>query len=179
MKHKLLTIGLPIFGGLVVAGIGVASAAGFLGGAGSPMGFGGFGGGMNSVSPTAWAANQATMFQNEATALGLPLATITNGWASGQSIEQVATANGISSSQYQTDMKNYSQSQQKDDLDALVTQGTITGAQETQYLQSLATQQAAMQAKMQNASGTWQGGRGGFGGMRGHKPASTGTTSTN
>ncbi len=181
MKHKLLTIGLPIFGGLVIAGIGVASAAGFLGGAGGPMSFGG--GGMNSVSPTAWAANQATVFQNEATALNLPEATIVNGWASGQNIEQIATANGISSSQYQTDMKTYAQSEQKADLDALVTQGTITGAQETSYLGALATQQAAMQAKMQNASGTWQGGRGEFGGMRGHKPASTtantGTNSTN
>src|SRR5271157_87409 len=106
MKHKFLTIGLPIFGGLVIAGIGVASAAGFLGGAGGPMGFGGS---MNSVSPTTWAANQATVFQNEATALGLTLTDITNGWAAGQSIEQIATAHNISSSQYQTDMKNYAQ----------------------------------------------------------------------
>jgi len=153
------------------------------GGVGGPMGFGG---GVNSVSPTTWATNQATTFQNEAMALNLPEATIISGWASGENLQQIATANGISSSQYQTDMKTYAQSQQKADLDALVSQGTITSAQETSYLNALATQQAAMRTKMQNASGTWQGGSGGFGRMRGHKPApttssnsGTGTTSTN
>lgn len=162
MKKKFLTIGLPILGGLLVAGVGIASAAGMFAG-----GQGGFGGGVNSVPPATWAANQATTFQNEATALGLSESIIVAGWAQGQSLEQIATTNGISASQYKTDMEAYAKSQQQADLDALVSAGTITSAQETSYLAAIAAQQAAAQAKMtarmQNASGTWPGGGRGHG----------------
>lgn len=177
MKHKFLTIGLPILGGLAIAGVGIASAAGMIGGGigGPMMGFGGFGK-VSAVSPSQWASDQTAQFQAEASALGLSKDVIVNGWAAGQSIEQIATANGISSSQYQTDMKNYEQSQLNANLQALVSAGTITQDQMNQYLQTLATQQANLQAKMQNASGTWKGFGGGFGRM-GHRPTSTPATS--
>ncbi len=173
MKHKFLTIGLPVLGGLAIAGVGIASAAGFMRGSGGRGGVMGFGGGMNAASPTQWAANQTTRFQAEAGALGLSESVIVNGWASGQSLRQIATANGISLSQYETDIKNYAQSQRKADLDALVSQGTITAAQETQYLQSLATRQANFRAKTQNAPGVSKGSGGGFGRMHGRHATST------
>jgi len=181
MKKKFLIIGLPILGGLAIAGVGIASAAGMFAGGARLMGFGGGfgdGGGVSAVTPTTWAANQAMTFQNEATALGLSESFIVNGWAQGQSLEQIAAANGISASQYQADMKTYAQSQQKADLDALVAQGTIASAQETQYLAAQAAAQTALQTKMQNASGTWQGGHGGFGRVR-SAPATTSGTSSN
>ena len=64
MKNKFLTIGLPILGGLVIAGVGIASAAGFMGGAG------GFGGWHEQCFADHMGSEQATLFQNEATALG-------------------------------------------------------------------------------------------------------------
>lgn len=188
MNKKFLTIGLPILGGLLVAGVGIASAAGMMGGGaggnGGPGPAMGFGAGnsiaMSSVTPAEWAADQATQFQNEATALGLSESVIISGWAQGQSLEQIATANGISSSQYKTDMETYAKSQQQADLAALVSQGTITSAQESDYLAAIATQEAAAQAqmtaRMQNASGTWQGGGRGFGKMGGHGASSTVST---
>jgi hypothetical protein len=109
-------------------------------------------GGINYVSPTEWATNQTARFQAEATALGLPEGVIVNGWASGQNLQQIATANGISSSQFQTDMKNYQQSQLKDRLQALVSQGTITQDQMNQYLQTIATRQANFANRVQNLS---------------------------
>ena len=60
MKNKFLTIGLPIMGGLLIAGVGIASAAGFMGGAG----------GFSTVSPTTSATNQAAQFQAEASETG-------------------------------------------------------------------------------------------------------------
>ena len=161
-------------GGLLIAGVGIASAAGFMGG-----GAGGF----STVSPTTSATNQAAQFQAEASETGLSESVIVAGWAQGESLSQIATANGITAAQLQASMKTYEAAQQNAELQALVTNGTITQAQMTQRLAAIAAQQAAMQTKMQNASGTWAGGSGGFGGMRGHKAATSastsGTTSTN
>jgi len=173
MKHKFLAIGLPIMGGLIIAGVGIASAAGMFagGGSGAMGGFGaGLGGGAFAVTPARAAANQATEFQNEATATGLSLSVITDGWAQGDTLSQIATANGISSSQLATDLKNFAQSQSNAELQALVANGTITQSQMTARQAAVVAAQAAMQAKMQNASGTWQG-FGLRGKMRGGNPA--------
>lgn len=179
MKKKLLVVGLPLLGGIAIAGVGIASAAGMFGGFAGPLrGPGGFGG-ADAVSPAAWAANQTAQFQAEATALDLPVSTIVSGWAAGQSLEQIATANGISQSQFQTDMKNYAQSQENADLQALVSAGTITQSQMNQYVQAQATAQANFQTKIQNASGTWKGFAGrGFGRMHAGAPSPTPTPTT-
>lgn len=178
MKNKFLMIGLPIIGGLIIAGVGIASAAGMFAGGG------GFGGALSAVSPTDAATNQAAQFQAEASALGLGESVIVSGWAEGESLQQIATANGISPTQLQSDMKAYGASQQTAELQALVTNGTITQAQMTQRQAAIAAQEAAAQAAMANASGTWSGGgHGGFGGMRRHgsiqSTTSTGSTTTN
>jgi hypothetical protein len=148
------------------------------GGFGGP---GGFGGGAAITSPTTAATNLTAQFQAEAAETGLAESVIVAGWSQGQSLEQIAEANGISATQLQTDIKNYAQSQENAELQALVTNGTITQAQMNARLQFEATQAAKMQTAMSNASGTWPGGpRGGFGRMMGHRPTSTvGTSSGN
>lgn len=78
MKNKFLTIGLPIMGGLLIAGVGIASAAGFMGGAG----------GFSTVSPTTSATNQAAQFQAEASETGLSESVIVAGWAQGESLSR-------------------------------------------------------------------------------------------
>jgi hypothetical protein len=190
MKKKFLTIGLPVLGGLLIAGVGIASAAGMFAGAGGPgpgglSGPGGFGGGLTAVSPTDAATSQTAQFQAEASALGINESLIVSGWAEGESLQQIATANGISATQLQADMKTYEASQQNDELQALVTAGTITQAQMTQRLAATTAQEAAaaaaqtaMAVKTANASGTWAGGHGGFGGMRrgGHATSTTSTS---
>ena len=184
MKNKFLIIGLPIIGLAAVVGVSIASAAGMfaagkVGGAG-PGGMamgGGFGGSFNAVSPADFATSQATQFQAEATALGLNESIIVNGWAAGDSLQQIATANGITAAQLQSDMKTYEANQQTADLQALVTAGTITQAQMTQREAAVAAQQSAMQTAMANASGTWAGGHGGFGGRGKLAPTSTVSTS--
>ena len=132
---------------------------------GGMMGFGGSG-----ITPAQSAANQATEFQNEASATGLSLSTIVSGWAQGESLEQIATANGVSQTQLQTDMKAFQQTQLQDELDAMVTAGTITQAQATQRLAAIAAQQATMAA---NAGKTGQ-----FGGHGRGPRSSTSTPST-
>jgi hypothetical protein len=178
IKERLLTIGLPIAGAIVLAtvGIGIASAASTTGTGsnGGGAGFmGGFGGAMSAETPAVQAQNQTTLFQNEASATGLSESVIVSGWAAGQSLEQVATANGVSQTQLATDMQNYEQSQLNTELQALVTNGTITQAQMTQRLQTIQTQQAAMKA---NAGKIGQGFRGKG---RGKTATSTPTSSSN
>jgi len=160
-------------GGLLIAGVGIASAAGFMGG-----GAGGF----STISPTTSATNQAAQFQAEASATGLSESVIVAGWAQGESLSQIATANGITAAQLQASMKTYRTAQQTAELQALVTNGTITQAQMTQRLASIATQQAARAA----AGSSSTGGHRGFGGRTAATSASTsgststtGTTSTN
>jgi len=157
MKKKFLMIGLPVIGGLALAGVGIASAAGMLGGgmvAGPMQSAGAIGLAGLAVAPGQWASDQAAAFQAEAGALGLSESVIAAGWAQGETLSQIASANGISSSQLQADLKNYAQTQEQADLQALVSQGTITQAQMASRLQFEQTQAANLKAK---------GFRGGFG----------------
>lgn len=161
MKHKLLTIALPVLGAALVVGIGIASAAstttptGTSGGnrGGRQMGPGGpggvFDGGFNSISPTDYATNQTAEFQNEASALGLSESVIVDGWARGESLSQIAAANGISTATLQTDLTTYRTAQLTAQLQALVTNGTITQAQMATRLAS----EQAQATRMQNGAG--------------------------
>jgi hypothetical protein len=168
MKNKILKVGLPVTAAaLLLAGIGVAVASAQGPGFG---GMGGFGGGMGAASPTQSATDQATLFQNEASELGISESAIVSGWAQGQTLEQIATANGITAAQLKTDMQNFQKSQQQAQLQALVTNGTITQDQMNQRLQFEQAQQAKMASQMQNQKGRM--------GPRGSQAPATGTTPT-
>jgi hypothetical protein len=110
----------------------------------SAHGFGGFGFGANAT-PDQIAERQQEMFQNEANMLGISVDAIKAGWAKGESLQQIASDNGITSDQLQAKMKDAAQSRLKSSLQALVDKGVITQAQADARLQF-------MQTKMQNAS---------------------------
>ena len=109
------------------------------------MGFGpmmgGFGLGAGQT-PAQAAADQTAAFQAMASATGLSVQTIAAGWSQGQSLAQIAEANGITAAQLRTDMQNYRLQQLKDELAALVANGTITQAQSDARLQFVQSQMA-------------------------------------
>jgi len=144
MKNKILIAGVSFASaGLLLGGIGIASARGF---------GGGFGFGASNVSPTEWASNQTTAFQNKASALGLSIDTIKNGWAAGKSIRDIATENGISESDLQVKIQAVRQAEMKARLQALVANGTITQAQMDQRLRFMETQQLRIQSMMKDGN---------------------------
>lgn len=159
MKNKILIAGVSLAGAAVMLG-GVALV--------SAHGIGGFGFGAPNISPTEWASNQATAFQNEASALGLSPDTIKNGWAAGKSLREIATENGISESDLQTKMHAVRQAEMKARLQALVANGTITQAQMDQRLQFMETQQSRIQSMIKDGNAREFG--------RGHKKMATPTT---
>lgn len=157
MKNKSLVYGGLGILGVSLAGIGIASAAmGGVGGGSMLGGMMGLGGGM---TPAQSAAAQQTEFQNEASVTGLSLSTIADGWAKGESLQQIATANGVSQTQLQANLKNFQQTQLKAELDAMVAAGTITQVQETTRLATVATQQTKMTANAGKVGGRGHGPR--------------------
>ncbi len=111
----------------------------------SARGFGGFGFGASDLTPTQIATRQQTVFQNEATTLGISVDAVKAGWAKGESFQQIAQDNGISQTDLEAKLKAAAQANLKSHLQTLVDQGVITQAQADQRLQF-------MQTKMQNAA---------------------------
>ena len=72
---------------LGLLGTGVASAGG--------MGMFGGGFGFVAAAPDEVASRHQTMFQNEATLLGISVDDVKSGWAEGKTIGEIATAHGI------------------------------------------------------------------------------------
>jgi hypothetical protein len=145
MKRKLLLYGGLGALGVAVIGISMASAAGF--GSGFGFGMGGMMGLGGSLTPAQMAANQQTEFQNEATVTGLPAQTIAAGWAQGQSLQQIAQANGVSTATLQANLKSFRREQVKDELAALVSSGAITQAQSDARLQFVQNPPASTSGK--------------------------------
>jgi transposase-like protein len=59
---------------------------------------------------------------------------VKDAWASGKNISEIAKENGITETQLQTKIQAERQEQQKERMDALVSQGVITRAQADQHL---------------------------------------------
>jgi len=136
MKKKFLVYAiLPVLGLAFLVGPASASA----------MGFGWFGG-FGKADPDAIASRMQTMFQNEATLLGISVDEVKNCWAQGKNIGQCAQDHGITQEQLQQKMKDARAQQLKAQMQALVDKGIITQAQADQRLQW-------MQNKTQNAKG--------------------------
>ena len=139
MKNKKLValIAIPVLG-LGILGASLASAHGMMGG------FGWFGG--STATPDQIATRQQTMFQNEANMLGVSVSDVTNAWAQGQTLQQLATAKGITAAQLQQKMKDYRLQQLKTQLQALVDKGVITQAQSDQRLNFMQSKASSMNA---------------------------------
>lgn len=150
MKKKVLICSLISFLGLSLLGVGIASAHGFS--------FGWFGTSSN-LTPDQIATNQQTMFQNEATILGISIDDVKNAWAEGTSLQQLIKDKGIDQTQVQQRIKDAQIQQLKTQLQVLVDKGVITQAQSDKRLK-------LMQDKLQNTKVKGHKGMMGWG-MRG------------
>ncbi len=128
MTKKLLAIIAPV---AVVAliGAGTVSAHSGLG-----MGFMGFGPFNSSSNSDQFAQMHQQMFERMASMLGISVDVVKNGWAQGQSITEIAKANGISETDLQAKMQSAAKQQLADQLKVLVDKGVITQAQADQRL---------------------------------------------
>lgn len=144
-KRFLKTALIPSIG-LALMGITSASAMSF--------------GSMN-ITPEDMATKQATMFQNQATLLGLNVDDIKAAWVSGKDLKTLAKEKGISMDTVNQKMQAQKLADQKTLLATLVSKGVITQAQADQRLATMSTQSA----KGKTGEGR-HGGRG-FGMMNG------------
>lgn len=113
----------------------------------------GFGFGMSSATPEQIAEKQNTMFSQQANLLGISVDEVKNAWASGKSLQELATEKGITQAQLQEKLQAQRDQRTKDKLAALVSQGVITQSQADARLSFL-------QTKMQNKAGGFKGHRG-------------------
>ncbi len=149
-KKKIAYMTLPLLGlGLVLGTNAVTTNA-----------FGGFG--ASTLTPEEVAARQTDRFQHEATLLGVSVDTVKDAWAKGETLLQLAEANGITQEQLQQKLQDERTANRKTHLQELVTQGVITQAQADARLQFMETQ-----THNEGQHGK-RGGMGfGMGGMRG------------
>lgn len=115
---------IPVLGLSAVVGVSAASAHGL---------FGGFG----TLSPDEIATRQETMFQSEASILGINVDEVKDAWAEGKSVKDLADAHGITPEQLQQKLKDARLQQVKIQLQTLVDKGIITQAQADKRLAAL------------------------------------------
>jgi hypothetical protein len=117
MKNKILAYSF-ISGilGLGLIGAPIASAHGF---------FGGF----SNVTPDQIATQQQTMFQNEATMLGISVDEVKTAWAAGKSIQDIIKEKNLNTDQIKQRMQDARLAEIKSQLQTLVLKGVITQAQ--------------------------------------------------
>lgn len=125
-KRFLKTALIPSIG-LAILGISSAQAMSF--------------GAMN-ISPDEVATKQATIFQDQATLLGLSVDDIKAAWASGKDLKTLAKEKGISMDTVNQKIQAQKLSDQKALLATLVSKGVITQAQADQRLATMSTQKA-------------------------------------
>ncbi len=132
MNKKLLAVtALPVLG-ISLLGMGAASAHG--------LGFGGMGMTGQTLSADEIATRQNTMFQNQATMLGVSVDDVKTAWASGKSLQDLMKEKGINEADVQKRMQDARTAELTTQLKALVDKGVITQAQADQRLSFIKTQ---------------------------------------
>lgn len=96
----------------------------------------------SNASPDEIATQQSTMFQNQASLLGLSVDDVKAAWASGKDLKTLAKEKGISLDTIKQKMQAQRLANQKTMLATLVTKGVITQAQADQRLAFMSTQTA-------------------------------------
>ncbi len=135
---------IPVLGLGLLAGGQAISAAGFLGA---------------NATPQEIATRQQTMFDKQAALLGIDVNKVKDAWATGKTLQELATENGITEAELQEKMAAERTADMEAQIQALVDQGVVTQAQADQRL-------AYMAANPGKVMGP--GGRGGkHGGMMG------------
>jgi hypothetical protein len=127
MKKKYLLAIIPAVA-LILVGAQSASAYGWFAG---------------NATPEEIALHQKTMFEHQATMLGISADAVKAGWAEGKTLEEIATANGISATDLQARMLAERKKHHQTMLQSLVSQGVITQAQADQRLAAMETRAAA------------------------------------
>jgi len=112
MNKKVLLYSLIAVFGLGALGVASVSAAGF-----------GFG---QQATPEEIASRQTSMFERQASLLGVSVDVVKQGWAEGKTLPETATANGISLDTLQQKMTAEREVQRTNHLQTLVDQGVIT-----------------------------------------------------
>ena len=137
MKYnKMLTYAiLPAMLGIGVMGANIASAHGM-------MGFGV----SSSLTPDEIATRQQTMFQNEATVLGLTVDQVKEAWSQGKTMQQIIQDYKLDQTKIQTRLKDAAIAREKTQLQTLVDKGIITQAQTDARVK-------VMQTRMTNGKG--------------------------
>lgn len=130
--NKALIISFLSLFGFGILFVGTASARGM---------FGGWGMGMMNFSADDFVARHQTMFQNEATLLGISVEEVKGAWAQGKNFWELAKEKGITEEQLQQKIRDNQLQQLKTQLKALVDKGVITQAQADQRLQVIQNQQ--------------------------------------
>ena len=140
MKHKFAAYAfLPAVLGLGLLGATAASAHGM--------------GPFSNLSTEQIATQQQTMFQEQATLLGLSVDEVKNAWAEGKPLHELAQEKGITKEQLQQRLKDTQLAKTKTMLKGLVDKGIITQAQADKRLtsiQNMAAQKGAKGRRMMN-----------------------------
>lgn len=129
---------LPVMA-MALIGAGTASAHGL-------FGFG------SNATPQEIATAQTDRFTQEAALLGISVDAVKSAWAEGKTLEELATANGITADQLHQKMEDARKQHMKDQLAMLVSQGVITQVQ--------ADQRSAFIDKQAASGNTGRGGMG-------------------
>lgn len=138
MKKKIMAYAVvPAVLGFGMLGAGVASAHGLFGG-------------VQNLSISQIIERQQDMFKKQASILGISEAVVKEGWSQGKTMREIAAENGITSEQLAAKMKAAQETQMKEHLQALVTNGVITQAQADSRLKF-------MQEKLANGKGKAKG----------------------
>ncbi len=117
MKYIFPLFAIPALA-FTLIGAGVASASGI----------------WSPISPEDLAKRQQTMFEHQATLLGIPVAEVKDNWAQGKSLEDIAKEKGISEADLKIKIEAQRKQMQQDHLQSLVNSGVITQAQADQRL---------------------------------------------
>ena len=124
MKKKYLAYALIPAAAAAFWGVSVASAHGW--GLGGP-----------AATPTEQASRFTAMVQQQSSLLGMTEAEVKQAWAEGKTMEEMATAKGLTQEQLRAKMEVTRVAQQKEHLQALVDQGVITQAQADTRLKAM------------------------------------------
>lgn len=130
IKYILPGLAIPALA-LSLLGVGVASANG----------------GMINFSPEDFAKHHQTMFENQATLLGISASELKDSWAQGKKLQDIAKEKGISEADLKAKMDAQRKQNQQDRLKALVTAGVITQAQADQRLKFQESRPQGMHGK--------------------------------
>lgn len=143
---------VPVLSLLGLLGATAVSAHGLFG---DGFGFG------STATADEIATRQQTMFQTQATLLGISIDDVKNAWADGKSIRELITEKGIKPADVQARMKDARANQLKSQLALLVSKGVITQSQADKRLQ--AAQNQSQQPGMGRGGKGMMGWRRGFG----------------